>query len=86
MTTLSFPTPSTYPQPQYVFIHDALCELITCGETDIAAPALKVKIQRLAKVVPGKGLTGFQEQFQVCIVHIMSVVCCVKWSITEGCY
>jgi protein tyrosine phosphatase len=51
--------------PQYVFIHDALCELITCGETDIAAPALKVKIQRLSKVIPGKGVTGFQEQFQL---------------------
>ena len=53
------------PQPQYVFIHDALCELITCGETDIAAPALKVKLQRLAKVLPGKSVNGFQEQFQV---------------------
>jgi protein tyrosine phosphatase len=51
--------------PQYVFIHDALCELITCGETDIAAPALKVKIQRLSKIIPGKGISGFQEQFQL---------------------
>ena len=54
-------------QPQYVFIHDALCELITCGETDIAAPALKVKIQRLSKVLPGKGISGFQEQFRVSV-------------------
>ena len=50
-----------------MFIHDALCELITCGETDIAAPALKVKIQRLSKVLPGKGISGFQEQFQVSV-------------------
>ena len=60
-----------------MFIHYVLCELITCDEADIAAPALKVKIQWLPKVVPGKGLTGFQEQFQVCVL-IMSVVCCVK--------
>ena len=65
IATYNVPPSSLSLQPQYVFIHDALCELITCGETDVAAPALKVKIQRLSKVIPGKGVTGFQEQFQV---------------------
>ena len=52
-------------QPQYIFIHDALDELITCGETDISAAGLRVKVNRLKKTIPGKGITGFAEQFQV---------------------
>ena len=50
-----------------MFIHDALDELITCGETDIAAASLRVRVNRLSKTVPGKGITGFVEQFQVCV-------------------
>ena len=52
-------------QAQYIFIHDALDELITCGETDISAAGLRVKVNRLRKTIPGKGNTGFAEQFQV---------------------
>ena len=52
-------------QPQYIFIHDALDELITCGETDIKAAGLRVKVNRLRKTIPGKGITGFAKQFQV---------------------
>ena len=52
-------------QLQYIFIHDALDELITCGETDIPPTGLMVKVNRLRKIVPGKGITGFAEQFQV---------------------
>ena len=50
---------------QYIFIHDALDELITCGETDISAAGLRVKVNRLKKTIPGKGITGFAEQFKV---------------------
>ena len=48
-----------------MFIHDALDELITCGETDISASSLRVKVNRMQKTIPGKGITGFAEQFQV---------------------
>ena len=54
-----------YLQAQYVFIHDALNELITCGQTDIVASALRTKVNFLSKIVPAKGITGFQNQFQV---------------------
>ena len=57
-------------QPQYIFAHDALDELITCGETDIPAAGLKVKVNRLRKTIPGKGITGFTEQFQVDITNL----------------
>ena len=53
-------------QAQYVFIHDALNEFITCGDTEIKASSLRAKVNYLSKVIPGKGITGFNHQFQVC--------------------
>ena len=50
---------------QYVFIHDALEELITCGETDISAGNLRVKVNKLRKIVPGKTISRFEDQFKV---------------------
>ena len=48
-----------------MFIHDALDELITCGETDIAASNLRARVNKMHKIVPGKNMSGFQDQFQV---------------------
>ena len=61
----SISSSSSSSQPQYVFIHDALDELITCGETDIPASQLRTKVNKMRKVVPGRGVSGFNEQFQV---------------------
>ena len=49
-----------------MFIHDALEELITCGETDISATNLRMKVNKLYKIIPGKAISGFEEQFNVC--------------------
>ena len=57
-------------QAQYVFIHDALDELITCGETDIPAAGLRVKVNHLKKTIPGSGITGFARQFKVQFVLV----------------
>ncbi len=35
------------PQSQYIFLHDALKELIVCGETEIPAHALMTTINQL---------------------------------------
>jgi len=48
-----------------MFIHDALDELITCGETSFSVPSIRVKINRMSKEVPGTGKTAFQDQFEV---------------------
>ena len=42
-----------------------LSEIITCGHTKIIASALSTKINLLLKVIPAKGITGFQNQFYV---------------------
>ena len=48
-----------------MFIHDVLEELITCGETDISAGNLRVKVNKLHKIIPGKAISGFEDQFNV---------------------
>ena len=52
-------------QVQYNFIHDALDELITCGETEMAATDLRIRINKLYRSTGASGMTGFQQQFQV---------------------
>ncbi|CAI8002624.1 Receptor-type tyrosine-protein phosphatase delta [Geodia barretti] len=53
-------------QAQYVFIHDSLSELVVCGETDVAAGNIRIRMMQLQKPVPGdpSGLIGFQKQFE----------------------
>ena len=46
-----------------MFIHDALKELILCGETEILAPNLGIVINKLSKVKDGA--SGFELQFEV---------------------
>ena len=53
------------PQAQYIFIHDALEELITCGDTSFNVQSMRVKVNRMGKVNPETEKTGFQEQFEV---------------------
>ena len=48
-----------------MFIHDALCELIFCGDTEIAAANLRMAINHLHKQAEGKVVSGFEHQFQV---------------------
>ena len=48
-----------------MFIHHALEELITCGNTSIQALYLQEHIHILNKVDPNTATTGFEEQFTV---------------------
>ena len=48
-----------------MFIHDALCDYITCGDTSVPAHELKAAIDTLEKVDKDTGRTGFQKQFGV---------------------
>jgi hypothetical protein len=52
-------------QAQYIFIHTALDELNTCGDTEIAAANIRIAIGRLSRRVQPGGVTGFSAQFQV---------------------
>ena len=48
-----------------MFIHDALCDYITCGDTSVPANELKAVIETFERVDQSTGRTGFQEQFAV---------------------
>ncbi len=52
-------------QDQYVFIHDAILESVTCGDTQINAGDLRRQIQNMSKVAPGKKISEFQYQFKI---------------------
>ena len=49
-----------------MFLHDAVLDLVLYGETEISAPNLYAALGKLQRVVPGKGITGYQKQFEVC--------------------
>ena len=58
-------------QSQYIFIHNALDELITCGETEIAAANMRIVIGKLSRLVPTRNVTGFQAQFEVTCMRVL---------------
>ncbi len=50
-----------------MFIHNALDELVTCGDTEIAAVNMRITIGKLSGTVEGReNISGFQKQFKVC--------------------
>ncbi|XP_030207663.1 receptor-type tyrosine-protein phosphatase S isoform X14 [Gadus morhua] len=51
-------------EDQYVFIHDALLEAVTCGNTEVPARNLFSYIQRLTQVEPGESITGMELEFK----------------------
>ena len=64
-------------QVQYVFIHDALDELITCGETEIAAANIRIVIGKLKRNIDHNNTTGFQAQYEVHTNYSYHTMCCV---------
>ena len=55
-------------QAQYVFIHDALEELITCGDTSFSVQNMRVKVNKMSKADPETEITGYQKEFQVGVI------------------
>lgn len=54
---------SSHLQEQYVFIHDAVLEAVTCGNTEVHARNLLHHIKRLSE--PGEGgMLGLTEEFR----------------------
>ncbi|XP_029115058.1 protein tyrosine phosphatase receptor type Db isoform X16 [Scleropages formosus] len=51
-------------EDQYVFIHDALLEAVTCGNTEVPARNLYAYIQKLTQIEPGENVTGMELEFK----------------------
>ena len=52
-------------EDQYIFIHDALLEAVTCGNTEVPARSLSPHIQKLMQPEPGETVTGMELEFKV---------------------
>ena len=48
-----------------MFIHDAILEQVTCGDTQISAGQLRSAVQNLTKIDQLTFKTGLQTQFEV---------------------
>ena len=54
---------SFFVQEQYIFIHDALLEAVSCGNTEVHARNLLYHIKRLTEPCQG-GMAGLTEEFR----------------------
>lgn len=52
-------------QEQYIFIHDAILESVTCGNTEISSADLRLTIKKMSRVNPDDNMTILQTQFKV---------------------
>ena len=59
-----------------MFIHDAILESVTCGDTQISASSLKANIAKMKKSDNKNQPQGFKHQFKV----YSSTGVCGKWS------
>ena len=48
-----------------MFLHDAILESVTCGDTQVTAANLRMMIKKYGRMDAITGLTGFQSQFNV---------------------
>jgi len=61
-------------QEQYTFIHDAILESITCGNTQISASNLQIRVNKLKQRDGTTNLTGFEQQFKACLYTLPSQI------------
>ncbi|XP_060087644.1 receptor-type tyrosine-protein phosphatase F isoform X12 [Heteronotia binoei] len=52
-------------EDQYIFIHEALLEAATCGNTEVPARNLFAHIQKLGQVPPGESVTAMELEFKL---------------------
>ena len=58
-----------------MFIHDAVLESLTCGDTQFPASGLTGAIKKLKQMDSETGKTGFETQFHVCHIHLCTKMC-----------
>lgn len=56
-------------EDQYIFIHEALLEAATCGNTEVPARNLYAHIQKLTQPAPGETVTAMELEFKVIGAH-----------------
>ena len=59
--------PHNVKKDQFMFIHDAILESVTCGDTQITATDLKMTVEKMKRNDNKKQLHGFHYQFKVSV-------------------
>jgi len=62
-------------QEQYIFIHDAVLEYITCGDTSIEAPNVMRAMAKLKTKDKMTGLNGYEQELKVSVEKNDSYLC-----------
>ena len=63
-----------------MFIHDAVLESVTCGDTQISATNLRSTIQKMSKVDPVTHKNTFEAEFHVSFpLCMLATLCLLYW-------
>ncbi len=54
-----------FVQDQYIFIHDAVYEFLTCGDTQISSGNFRVAVDRLSREDSSEQCNGYEHQLRV---------------------
>lgn len=68
-------------EDQYIFIHEALLEAATCGNTEVPARNLYAHIQKLTQPPPGETVTAMELEFKVTEAHSLNTRSHTWWGI-----
>ena len=72
-------------QTQYIFIHNALDELLTCGDTEVAAANMRIVIGKLSRPAEEESsISGFLKQYEVRNTSIFSRLSFRYWVRSVG--
>ena len=73
---------------QYIFLHDAVLESVTCGDTEISSANLRLAVRKLNKINPADNTTMLQTQFKVnrhqSLITYTFMAACMALSVGSG--
>ena len=52
-------------QEQYVFLHQAVMEALSCGNTEVAPQDLRITMNKLTRTKKSSKQTGYEQEFKV---------------------
>ena len=61
-------------QEQYVFLHQAVMEALTCGNTEVAPQDLRIAMNKLARTQKSSKQTGYEREFKVLPISSSSLM------------
>ena len=57
-----------------MFLHQAVMEALTCGNTEIAPQDLRITMNKLARAQKSSQRTGFAKEFKVSVLKLFQIM------------